>query len=56
MRGDQAQITGQRHEQAARVIGVPARPVRKMSPAEIEDIRGNARDYLALWHRDYRGR
>lgn len=38
------------------VMGVPARPVRKMSPEELEDIRRNAREYLALWHRDYRGR
>jgi carbonic anhydrase/acetyltransferase-like protein (isoleucine patch superfamily) len=36
------------------VMGIPARPVRKMSPEEIEDIKQNARDYLALWHRDYR--
>ena len=36
------------------VLGVPAKPVRKMSEAELEDIRQNARDYLALWHRDYR--
>ena len=38
------------------VMGVPAKPVRKMSPAEVEDILKNARDYLDLWHRDYRGR
>ena len=37
------------------VMGVPARPVRKMSDEEIEDIRKNAVDYLALWQRDYRG-
>jgi carbonic anhydrase/acetyltransferase-like protein (isoleucine patch superfamily) len=37
------------------VMGVPARPVRRMSEAEIEDIRRNAIDYLALWRRDYRG-
>jgi carbonic anhydrase/acetyltransferase-like protein (isoleucine patch superfamily) len=36
------------------VMGVPARPVRKMSAEELEDIERNARDYLALWHRDYR--
>jgi hypothetical protein len=30
--------------------------VRKMTAEELEDIRKNARDYLALWHRDYRGR
>jgi carbonic anhydrase/acetyltransferase-like protein (isoleucine patch superfamily) len=38
------------------VMGVPARPVRKMSEEELEDIRRNARDYLALWRRDYRER
>ena len=38
------------------VMGVPAKPIRKMSPAEVEDILKNARDYLELWHRDYRGR
>jgi carbonic anhydrase/acetyltransferase-like protein (isoleucine patch superfamily) len=36
------------------VMGVPARPVRKMDAAELEDILKNARDYIALWHRDYR--
>jgi carbonic anhydrase/acetyltransferase-like protein (isoleucine patch superfamily) len=38
------------------VMGVPAKPIRKMSQAEVEDILKNARDYLDLWHRDYRGR
>lgn len=38
------------------VMGVPAKPIRKMSEDEIEDILKNARDYLNLWHRDYRGR
>lgn len=37
------------------VMGVPATPVRRMSPEELEDIRRNAREYLELWHRDYRG-
>jgi carbonic anhydrase/acetyltransferase-like protein (isoleucine patch superfamily) len=37
------------------VMGVPAKPVRKMSEAELEDMRQNVRDYLDLWHRDYRG-
>jgi carbonic anhydrase/acetyltransferase-like protein (isoleucine patch superfamily) len=37
------------------VMGVPAKPVRKMSEAEIEDIRKNAVDYVELWQRDYRG-
>ena len=36
------------------VMGVPAKPVRKMSPEELEDIRRNARDYIELWHRDYK--
>ena len=38
------------------VMGVPAKPVRKMSEEELEDIRRNAIEYLELWHRDYRGR
>ena len=38
------------------VMGVPAKPVRRMTEAELEDIRQNARDYVNLWHRDYRGR
>jgi carbonic anhydrase/acetyltransferase-like protein (isoleucine patch superfamily) len=37
------------------VMGVPAKPVRRMSDEELEDIKRNAREYLALWHRDYRG-
>jgi len=36
------------------VMGVPAKPIRKMDPAELEDILQNARDYLNLWRRDYR--
>src|SRR5207249_2505337 len=36
------------------VMGVPAKPIRKMDAAELEDILKNARDYLELWHRDYR--
>ena len=36
------------------VMGVPAKPIRKMDPAELEDIVKNARDYIELWHRDYR--
>ena len=35
------------------VMGVPATPVRQMSPEEIEDILKNAREYVALWRRDY---
>src|SRR5262252_8570425 len=38
------------------VMGVPAKPIRKMDEAELEDIRRNAQDYLDLWHRDYRAR
>ena len=38
------------------VMGVPARPVRKMDAAELEDILKNARDYIALWRRDYSAR
>jgi len=37
------------------VMGVPAKPVRKMSEAEVEDILKNAVDYVQLWQRDYRG-
>jgi gamma-carbonic anhydrase len=36
------------------VMGVPAKPVRQMSEAELEDIRANAREYLELWQRHYR--
>jgi len=35
------------------VMGVPAKPVRKMGPEETEDILRNARDYVELWRRDY---
>lgn len=35
------------------VMGVPAKPVRKMSEEEIEDIRRNARVYLELWRKEY---
>jgi hypothetical protein len=35
-------------------MGVPAKPVRKMSQDEIDDILRNAVEYLDLWHRDYR--
>ena len=38
------------------VMGVPAKPIRRMDEAEMEDIRRNAVEYLELWHRDYRGR
>jgi carbonic anhydrase/acetyltransferase-like protein (isoleucine patch superfamily) len=36
-------------------LGVPAKPVRRMSDEEIDDIRRNAVEYLALWRRDYGG-
>jgi len=36
------------------VMGVPAKPIRKMDAAELADILKNARDYIELWHRDYR--
>jgi len=35
------------------VMGVPAKPVRKMGQAEIDDILRNAREYVDLWRRDY---
>jgi carbonic anhydrase/acetyltransferase-like protein (isoleucine patch superfamily) len=35
------------------VMGVPARPVRQMSADERADIERNAREYVALWRRDY---
>jgi gamma-carbonic anhydrase len=38
------------------VMGVPAKPVRKMNEEELADIARNAREYVELWHRDYRGR
>jgi carbonic anhydrase/acetyltransferase-like protein (isoleucine patch superfamily) len=38
------------------VTGVPAQQVRRMRVEELEDIRRNARDYVALWRRDYLGR
>jgi carbonic anhydrase/acetyltransferase-like protein (isoleucine patch superfamily) len=34
-------------------MGVPAKPVRKMSDEEIEDIRRNARVYVELWRKEY---
>jgi gamma-carbonic anhydrase len=35
------------------VMGVPAKPVRKMSPEEIQDILRNAVDYEELWRRNF---
>jgi gamma-carbonic anhydrase len=37
------------------VMGVPAKPIRRLTDAESEYIRKNATDYLALWQRDYQG-
>ena len=37
------------------VMGVPAKFIRQMSEAELEDIRWNAREYLELWQQSYRG-
>ena len=36
------------------VMGVPAKPVRQMNQAELDDILRNAREYLELWQREYR--
>jgi carbonic anhydrase/acetyltransferase-like protein (isoleucine patch superfamily) len=36
------------------VMGVPAKPIRKMERDEIEDIKRNAVEYFDLWQRDYR--
>ena len=46
---------GQVVESGTLVMGVPARPVRKMNEEDLADIRRNALEYLELWHRDYRG-
>ena len=35
-------------------MGVPAKPIRKMNAAELEDILKSARDYIELWQRAYR--
>jgi carbonic anhydrase/acetyltransferase-like protein (isoleucine patch superfamily) len=37
------------------VMGVPAKPVRRMNAEELDDIRSNAREYLELWQQHYRG-
>ena len=37
------------------VVGIPAKPGREMNQADRDDIRWNAREYLELWRRDYRG-
>ncbi len=38
------------------VMGVPAKPIRQMTAEELEEIRENAREYLALWRENYGGR
>jgi gamma-carbonic anhydrase len=35
------------------VMGVPAKPIRKMSPDEIEDILRNAVEYEELWRHNF---
>jgi carbonic anhydrase/acetyltransferase-like protein (isoleucine patch superfamily) len=35
------------------VMGVPAKPVRKMNEAELEDMRVNVAQYLELWRCNY---
>jgi len=35
------------------VMGVPAKPVRQMTPEELEDILRNAREYVDLWRRNF---
>ena len=35
------------------VMGVPAKPVRQMSPEELLEIRRNATAYIDLWRADY---
>ena len=37
------------------VMGVPAKPVRQMNQADLDDILRNAREYLELWLTDYLG-
>jgi len=36
------------------VMGVPAKTVRQMNEADLDDIRRNTIEYLELWQRDYR--
>jgi carbonic anhydrase/acetyltransferase-like protein (isoleucine patch superfamily) len=40
-------------ESGTLVMGVPAKPVRRMTAADLDDIRRNAREYLELWQRNY---
>ena len=37
------------------VMGVPAKPVRQMNQEDLDAILRNAREYLELWQREYRG-
>ena len=37
------------------VMGVPARPVRRMTAEDLDDVRRNAREYLELWQREHAG-
>jgi gamma-carbonic anhydrase len=37
------------------VMGVPAKFVRQMNQADLDDILRNAREYLELWQREHRG-
>ena len=37
------------------VMGVPAKPVRPMTPEELEEILRNAREYVELWRRNFGG-
>lgn len=34
-------------------LGIPARPVRQMTPEELENLHHNAVEYLALWRRNW---
>jgi carbonic anhydrase/acetyltransferase-like protein (isoleucine patch superfamily) len=35
------------------VMGIPAKPVRKMSQDELDDIKRNAEEYFELWHANW---
>ena len=37
------------------VMGVPAKLVRQMNQAELDDILRNSREYLELWQREHHG-
>lgn len=38
------------------VMGVPAKPIRRMSQAELDEILENARQYVELWQSNFGGR